>query len=109
MNATSELTGRLPAVRGVRERLRVSPAIAARWPLERVLFAIAGTLTLFSVIMTAAVSPWWLVLTGYVGVNQWIYVVRGFCPSSYLLRRGCGLRSVIWPNPDGADSTQDGA
>ena len=32
----------------------------SRWPLERVLFALAGTVTLVSVVLVALVSPWFL-------------------------------------------------
>ena len=47
---------------------------ATRWPLERVLFAMAGTVTLLSALLAALVSPWFLLLTAFVGVNQWLYV-----------------------------------
>ena len=47
-----------------------------RWPLERVLFALAGTITLLSAVLAAVVSPWFLLLTAFVGVNQWLYVAR---------------------------------
>ena len=70
------------------------------WPLERVLFALAGTITLLSAALAAAVSPWFLLLTGFVGVNQWMYVLVGACPASVLLRRTCRLRSAIYQNPD---------
>ena len=39
------------------------------WPLERTLFVIAGTVTL-GALLAALVSPWWLLLTAFVGVNQ---------------------------------------
>lgn len=39
------------------------------WPLERVLFALAGTVTLVSSGLAAIVSPWFLVLSALVGVN----------------------------------------
>jgi len=45
-------------------------APSRKWPLERVLFALAGTVTLASVVLAAAVSPWFLLLTAFVGVNQ---------------------------------------
>jgi hypothetical protein len=67
------------------------------WPLERVLFALAGTVTLLSVLLVVAVSPWVLLLTAFVGVNQWLYVVAGACPASIVLRRACHLRSVVYP------------
>ncbi len=74
-----------------------------RWPLERVLFALAGTVTLVSAVLAAVVSPWFLLLTGFVGVNQWLYVVVGACPASVLLRRTCRLRSVIYQNGSSAE------
>jgi hypothetical protein len=68
----------------------------AGWPLERVLFALAGTMTLLSAALAAVVSPWFGLLTAFVGVNQWLYVVVGACPASVVLRRTLGLRSAIY-------------
>lgn len=64
------------------------------WPLERALFALAGTITLVSVLLTAAISPWFLLLSAFVGVNQWVFVLVGDCPASLILRRLFGLRSL---------------
>ena len=66
----------------------------ARWTLERALFALAGTVTLVSALLAAVFSRWFLLLTAFVGLNQWLYVVAGNCPASLLLRRTCKLRSV---------------
>ena len=74
-----------------------------RWPLERVLFALAGTVTLLSAMLAAAVSKWFLLLTAFVGVNQWLYVLVGACPASILLRRACGLRSAVYDHGSPAD------
>ena len=60
---------------------------AMKWPLERVLFAMAGSVTLLSAALAALVSPWFLLLTGVVGINQWMYVTLGACPASVVLRR----------------------
>lgn len=73
----------------------------ARWPLERVLFGLAGSMTLLSALLAATVSTWFLLLTVLVGVNQWLYVVVGACPASIVLRRACKLRSAIYPRPEG--------
>ena len=73
-----------------------------QWPLERVLFALAGTVTLLSAALAAVVSPWFLLLTAFVGINQWLYVVVGACPASVVLRRACGLRSAIYENGGGS-------
>ena len=67
---------------------------ATRWPLERVLFALAGSMTLLSVLLAALVTPWFLLLTAFVGVNQWLYVVDGACPASLVLERGAGIERV---------------
>ena len=67
------------------------------WPLERVLFALAGTMTLVSALLAAVVSPWFLLLTAFVGVNQWLYVAFGACPASLVLSKRFGLRSAVYP------------
>ena len=80
-----------------------------RWPLERVLFALAGTVTLLSAALAALISPWFLLLTAFVGINQWLYVLVGACPASIVLRRACRLRSAIYAEPDRAAVPRGGA
>lgn len=65
------------------------------WPLERALFALAGSMTLLSVTLALLVSPWFLALTAFVGLNQWLYVLVGACPASLALERLVGLRSAL--------------
>ncbi len=67
------------------------------WPLERVLFAMAGTMTLLSALLAAVVSPWFLLLTAFVGLNQWLFVAFGACPASLILGRLFGLKSSLNP------------
>lgn len=67
------------------------------WPLERVLFALAGTMTLLSAVLAVLVSPWFLLLTAFVGLNQWLYVIFGACPASLVLGRAFGLRACSTP------------
>lgn len=62
------------------------------WPLERILFALAGTVTGLSALLSALVSPWFLLLTGFVAINQWLFVAIGDCPASLVLRRGFGVK-----------------
>jgi hypothetical protein len=62
-----------------------------RWPLERVLFALAGSMTLLSALLAALVSPWFLLLTAFVGINQWLFVGSGACPASLALERAFGI------------------
>lgn len=55
--------------------------------LERALFALAGTMTLAAVALGVLVSPWFLVVAVFVGLNQWLYAAVGGCAASALLRR----------------------
>jgi len=66
-----------------------------RWPLERALFAIAGTVVLIGALLSALVSPWFLLLVAFVGLNQWLYVVAGDCPMSLILTRVFHLRKLV--------------
>jgi hypothetical protein len=74
----------------------------AGWPLERVLFALAGTMTLLSALLAATVSPWFLFLTAFVGLNQWLYVLLGACPASLVIERVFGARSAIYRDEVGS-------
>lgn len=66
---------------------------SGRWPLERVLFAMAGTMALLSIALAVLISPWFLVLTAFVGVSQWLYVLTGACPASLMIGSVFGVRS----------------
>ncbi|MGH2931642.1 MAG: DUF2892 domain-containing protein [Gaiellaceae bacterium] len=57
------------------------------WPLERVLFALAGSMTLLSVLLALLAGPWFLLLAAFVALNQWLFVVVGACPASLVLER----------------------
>lgn len=57
------------------------------WPLERVLFALAGSVGIVGALLAVVISPWFLLLVAFVGLSQWLYVVAGWCPASLLLER----------------------
>lgn len=48
---------------------------------------LAGSMILLSVALVCFVSPWWLLLTGFVGLNLIQSAFTGFCPPSLLLRQ----------------------
>ena len=65
--------------------------------LDRAVLALAGTMTLVSALLAALVSPWWLLLTAFVGLNLLQSSVTGFCPAATVFRRaglssGCAFR-----------------
>jgi hypothetical protein len=65
--------------------------------LDRAVLTLAGTMILLSAVLAAAVSPWWLLLTAFVGLNLLQSSVTGFCPAASIFRRlgvssGCAFR-----------------
>lgn len=59
--------------------------------LDRGVLLVAGIVTLASVVLTAFVSPWWLLVTAFVGVNMLQASITGLCPAALILK-GFGLR-----------------
>jgi len=49
------------------------------WYLERLIWLIAGIFSLGSALLAWLHSPYWLILTGLVGVNLIIFALTGFC------------------------------
>ena len=62
------------------------------WPLERILFALAGTVVGIATLLSAFVSPYFLLLTGFVSLNLLLFATFGNCGASIMLR-GFGIRS----------------
>lgn len=48
---------------------------------------LAGAVTLLGVALAHFVSPWWLLLCAFVGLNLIQSVFTGFCPPSLILRK----------------------
>jgi hypothetical protein len=64
-----------------------------RWYLERVIWLIAGTFALASALLAWLHSPYWLILTGLVGINLIIFALTGFCIMANILY-SLGLRPL---------------
>lgn len=65
--------------------------------LDRAILAFAGAMTLLSVVLTHLVSPWFLLLTAFIGLNLLQSAFTGFCPAAIVLKRlgltsGCAFR-----------------
>ena len=57
----------------------------SRWPTTRILFTLAGTVTLLSLLLAVTVSTWFLLRTAFVGANQLVFVLAGACPASLII------------------------
>jgi hypothetical protein len=55
--------------------------------LDRAVMAFAGLMTLLSATLVYFVSPWWLLLTVFIGLNLLQASFSGFCPAASLLRK----------------------
>jgi hypothetical protein len=53
---------------------------------ESIVRVLAGALVLLSLAL-AYLSPWWLALAGFVGVNLIQSAVTGFCPAEIIIRK----------------------
>lgn len=59
---------------------------------ERVIRLFAGTIVLVSLALGHFVSPWWLLLTAFVGFNLAQSALTCFCPLDIMLKAG-GVKS----------------
>lgn len=55
--------------------------------VESLIRLMAGVLVLAGTALGAFVSPWWLLLPAFAGVNLIQSVFTGFCPPSIILRK----------------------
>ena len=65
--------------------------------LDRAIFAFAGVMTLLSVVLTQFVSPWFSLLTVFIGANLLQSAFTGFCPAAIVFKKlgltsGCAFR-----------------
>ncbi len=56
---------------------------------------LAGIFILLSIVLTLLHSTWWLLFTGFIGVNLIQSAFTGFCPPTLILEK------LGWVRPDG--------
>jgi len=54
--------------------------------VDRAVLSFAGVMVLVSVALTWLVSPYWLLLTVFVGLNMIQAAFTGFCPAAIVFR-----------------------
>lgn len=55
--------------------------------IDRIVMAFAGAMVLVSVTLAHFVSPWWMLLAGFVGLNMFQAAFTGLCPLAMILKR----------------------
>ena len=60
--------------------------------IDRAVLTLAGSVVLISILLAWLVSPYWLLLTAFVGANLFQASFTGFCPAAIVFRR-LGLKT----------------
>ena len=55
--------------------------------LDKVVMRFAGVVVLVSVALAHFVSPWWLLLTAFAGLNMLQASFTGFCPAAMVFKK----------------------
>ena len=55
--------------------------------VDRAVLAFAGSLVLLSVALTWLVSPYWLLLTAFIGANMLQAAFTGLCPAAWIFKK----------------------
>ena len=55
--------------------------------LDKAVMAFAGTVVLAGLALAQWVSPWWLLLTAFAGLNMIQASITGFCPAAMAFKR----------------------
>jgi hypothetical protein len=79
-----------------RHRFRASAIIVVRdmeskMNIDRAILAFAGVMVLASLLLAWLLSPYWLLLTAFVGLNMLQAAFTGFCPAAMAFSK-LGLR-----------------
>ena len=60
--------------------------------VDRAVLTLAGSIVLLSLALAWFASPYWLMLTAFVGANLFQASFTGFCPAAIIFRK-LGLKS----------------
>ena len=60
--------------------------------VDKAIFRFAGMMILLSLALTHWFSPYWLLLTAFVGLNMLQASFTGFCPAAIILKK-LGVKS----------------
>jgi hypothetical protein len=55
--------------------------------IDRIVLAFAGSMVILSLVLGYFISPYWLLLAAFVGLNLLQSSVTGFCPLAIILKK----------------------
>ena len=62
--------------------------------IDRIVLAFAGSMIILSLALSYFISPYWLALAAFVGVNLLQAAFTGFCPLALILKKA-GVRPGV--------------
>ncbi|MBN9589435.1 MAG: sulfurtransferase [Alphaproteobacteria bacterium 64-11] len=60
--------------------------------IDKAVLAFAGLVVLAGLVLSLSVSPWWLLLSAFAGLNMIQAAFTGFCPAAIIFRK-LGLKA----------------
>ena len=60
--------------------------------IDKAVLVFAGLVVLVGLVLAQYLSPWWLLLSAFAGLNMIQSAFTGFCPAAIVLRR-LGVKS----------------
>lgn len=54
--------------------------------IDRAVFVFAGFIVLLGIVLSLVISPWWLILSGFAGLNMIQAAFTGICPAAMLFK-----------------------
>jgi Inner membrane protein YgaP-like, transmembrane domain len=54
--------------------------------IDRAVFVFAGLMVLLGILLSLALSPWWLALSAFAGLNMIQAAFTGFCPAAMVFK-----------------------
>ena len=60
--------------------------------IDKAVLVFAGLVVLVGLVLAQYLSPWWLLLSAFAGLNMIQAAFTGFCPAAVVLRR-LGVKS----------------
>jgi hypothetical protein len=55
--------------------------------VDRAVLAFAGIVVLTGLLLAVTMSPWWLLLSAFAGLNLFQAAFTGFCPAAIVFRK----------------------
>jgi hypothetical protein len=55
--------------------------------VDRAVFAFAGFVVLTGLALSQLISPWWLLLSAFAGLNMLQASMTGFCPAAIVFKK----------------------